>query len=222
MFNRKIAMLPAVLAACLAYAAPSFADTVTTKETVVHDPATGTSMTKETVTSTTTPPMPADATRVELHWETTEHTIPTGARGINFLDFDVNKDTVLSLDEIGRMLFKLYDTDGNEVIDNNEYERRAVVTVMPMEKTTTVTYDFDGDGMTDKVVRSYDTFLRDTQLSRFDANKDGLSPHEFTGDAFLHTDINKDGTVELKEWQSSYIATLDKKLRDDAALNNKK
>ena len=41
------------------------------------------------------------------------------------------------------MLFKLFDQDGNEVIDNKEYEKRTVLTVVPMKKDTIVRYDFD-------------------------------------------------------------------------------
>jgi hypothetical protein len=214
------------LAACLLQAAPSLGDMVT-HETVTETP--GTTTVRKTVTETTpgstsvrttvTSDQPGE-TKTEVHWRTEEHSVSaTGARIINFMDFDLNKDGILSVNEVGEMLFKLYDTDGNEVIDNNEYERRAVVTVMPMEKNTVVSYDFDGDGKPDETKYTYETFTRDTLLTRFDKNKDGLSPHEFTGLYFLSADVNRDKAIDLKEWQGSYIASIDKKNKDNARFN---
>lgn len=117
------------------------------------------------------------------------------------------------------MLFKLYDADSNGVIDNNEYERRAVITVMPMEKNTSVSYDFDGDGNTDVTKHTYETFTRDTLLTRYDANRDGLSPHEFMDMYFNEADVNNDRMVDLKEWQGSYITSIDKTNKEKARLN---
>jgi hypothetical protein len=214
------------LAACLLHAAPSLGDTVV-HETVTETP--GATTVKKTVTETTpdstsvhttvTTDQPG-ATKTEVHWNTEEHSMAaTGARTINFMDFDLNKDGILSINEIGQMLFKFYDTDGNQVIDNNEYERRAVVTVLPMEKNTVVSYDFDGDGRPDETKYTYETFTRDTLLTRFDKNKDGLSPHEFTGLDFLAADVNHDKVIDLKEWQGSYIASIDKTNKENARFN---
>lgn len=193
-------------------AAPSFAETVTTRETVTESPS-GTTV-KKTVTTDET------VTTGTTSWKTEEHSVPAaGARIINFIDFDLVKDGILSINEVGEMLFKLYDTDGNNVIDNIEYEHRAVITVMPMEKNTTVFYDFDGDGKTDETQHTYETFMQDTLLTRFDKNKDGLSPHEFMDMGFLKGDVNNDKVIDLKEWQGSYIPSIDKKNQEKALLN---
>lgn len=161
-----------------------------------------------------------ETTVTKTEWSTKESsTATTGSRVINFMEFDLNKDSVLSVDEVGKMLFKLFDADGNEVIDNNEFERRAVVTIMPIEKNTVVSYDFDGDGVADKTQYTYESFTRDTLLTRFDKNRDGLSPREFMGTDFMAADIDNDKFVDLKEWRGSYIASIDKENKANSRLN---
>jgi hypothetical protein len=183
--------------------------TTTTQQSVTTSPVTTTTAT--TVTGTTSS---------ETYWRTEEHSTGTnGARSINFIQFDMNNDKILSINEIGLMLFKLYDTDGNQVIDNIEYERRAVVTVLPMEKNTVVSYDFDGDGLADKTQYTQETFSRDTLLTRFDSNKDGLSAHEFMDMHFNEADVNNDKVVDEKEWRGSYIPRLDKLNKQKAQVN---
>lgn len=142
-----------------------------------------------------------------------------GARIIPFMEFDINKDKLLSAAEVGESLFKIYDTDGNEVIDNIEFKRRSVLTVMPIEKNTTITYDFDSDGRPDESQHTYQTFMQDSQLARFDKNKDGLSPADFTDRSFLEADINDDKVVDMQEWKGSYIASIDKKNVIEASTN---
>ena len=217
--------------ACLFHVAPARADTVV-HESVTETPS-GAMLTKKTVTetmpdappaaTTTTTVTTTDApvvTKTETHWTTEEHSLPAiGSHVINFMDFDLNHDGILSAREVGDMLFKLYDTDGNQVIDNNEYERRAVVTVVPVEKTTKVSYDFDGDGKPDVTKYTYETFLQDTMLTRFDKNRDGLSPHEFTGLYFNEADVNHDHAIDLKEWEGTYIASIDKANKENARFN---
>jgi len=139
----------------------------------------------------------------------TEQVMPeTGTRIVNFMDFDLNQDTTLSTFEIGEMLFKLFDADGNEVIDNVEYEHRNVMTVVPMAKETIVSYDFDNDGQADHVERSYERILEETKLSRFDNNGDGISPHEFVEKTFLEMDVNRSKMIELNEWRGAYIESV--------------
>jgi hypothetical protein len=171
-----------------------------------------------TVEKTVTDEKPATGPRAA--WSSEEHTILTpGTRAISFADLDINRDGILSVGEVGRRLFKLFDGDGNEVLDNAEWERKSVLTVMPQARDTVIAYDFDGDGLADQVQRTYDVFLRDSMLSRFDQNGDGLSPHEFTGRDFLAADVNHDKAVDLQEWQGTYIAALDRENKEKARFN---
>lgn len=212
-YRTRQLLVSTALVALMLHTAPSFGDTMTSKKTVTETPA-GTT-TKQSVTTES-----SGTTRTETNWKTEERSIPaTGSRIINFLDFDMNKDTILSINEIGEMLFKLYDTDGNNVIDNIEYDRRAVVTILPVEKNTVISYDFDGDGKADETKYTYETFMQDTLLTRFDMNRDGLSPREFTDLHFMAADVNNDKVVDLKEWQGSYIPSLDRKNKKEALFN---
>lgn len=164
--------------------------------------------------------VPSTGVKTTTSWSTTEKPIvKTGTRLINLRDFDYNKNGILSRAEAGAGLFKLYDTDGNEVLDNNEFKVRAIITLAPMSKETVISYDLDGDGLADQTKVTYETFVRDTMLSRFDASGDGLSPEEFTGREFIVADINNDKVVDEKEWQASYDHALDVQIKAKANVN---
>lgn len=171
-------------------------------ETIIHETTTTSTVTTNTVT------------------EAQPGVAPAGARQINFMEFDENGDGLLTRAEIGDKIFKLYDGDGNQVIDNIEYENKAVLTVTPMETATTVRYDFDGDGIADQTEYTYATFLDYTQLAKFDKNLDGLSPHEFLGRDFLEADVDKSKAVEMKEWQGAYDKKIDEANKRDAEVNH--
>ncbi|MFN7112827.1 MAG: hypothetical protein ACK4PK_00530 [Alphaproteobacteria bacterium] len=143
----------------------------------------------------------------------------TGTRMVNFLDFDLNGDGILSTEEVGEMLFKLFDTDGNGLIDNVEFEKRNVMTVVPMEKETTVKYDFNNDGNPDKIEREHETFMEKTQLSRFDTMGGGLSPRDFVGKSFMQMDIDRSRFIELGEWRGAYDEAINKKNRRQVFYN---
>ncbi len=135
----------------------------------------------------------------------TKQSVPPGSTSINLADFDMNKDGILSSYEVGEMLFGFFDTNGNNSLDSKEYDARTILTVVPMEKETTITYDFDNDGIPDKVQSTYETFTQNTQLSRFGGNPNGLSPHEFLDQTFSAADKNDNGDIYKVEWRSAYI-----------------
>lgn len=190
--------------------------TTTVEKTVTTSSVPGTNASAVTTTSTT-----ANVTSSSTAWQTKEKVIlPDGTRVISFMEFDANRDSILSRSEVGEKLFKLYDTDGNEVIDNIEYDRKAVITVHPIEKETVVTYDFDGDGLADQTQVTNEQFMRDTMLARFDENKNGLSAKEFMDRGFMEADINNDKVVDMKEFQASYNANIDKSLKTKAQVNH--
>lgn len=150
----------------------------------------------------------------------TQQVMPeTGTRIVNFMDFDLNKDGILSTFEVGEMLFKLFDSDGNEVLDNVEYERRNVMTLVPMEKETIITFDFDNDGKADEIQHTYENFMESTHLTRFDDNGDGISPRDFAEKSLLEMDINRSKLVELNEWRGAYIESIAQKNAKHVQMN---
>lgn len=157
--------------------------------------------------------------RVETITTTRQILPPTGTRLVNLMDFDANGDGILSTREVGEMLFKLFDGDGNGLIDNVEYEKRNVMSVVPMEKETVVQYDFDNDGLPDKVERAHETFMEKTLLSRFDLVGEGISPHDFMGKGFLLVDINRSRFIELNEWRGAYDEAINQKNQKQVLFN---
>lgn len=126
---------------------------------------------------------------------------------INFMGFDINKDGILSMREVGDRLFQYFDRDGNDVIDNIEFGLKTVLTITPVEKETLRLVDIDGDGATDVSTYTYETFHEASGLNRFDKNSDGLSPSEFIQTGFQELDISDNNMIELEEWRKAYIAS---------------
>lgn len=145
--------------------------------------------------------------------------VPTGVTTFRIEDFDLNGDGALATQEVGDRLFKMYDVDGNGVIDNLEYARKALATLQPVERTTTITYDLTGNGTPDKQETSHERFLRETQLSRFDKNNNGLSARDLLDRNFRQADINDDKFISLKEWRGAYNAAIDRSNKIQGNLN---
>lgn len=131
----------------------------------------------------------------------------------NFSAFDLNNDGILSMKEVGTKLFYVFDTDGNEVIDNIEFDHRQVMTIIPMEKDTMRFIDWDSDGNTDAATFERETFFQQSGLMRFDKNVDGLSASEFITHTMLELDKDDSKVIELDEWKEGYK----KRLTRDAA-----
>lgn len=127
---------------------------------------------------------------------------------IDFSAFDINKDNVLSMPEVGERLFYAFDQDGNEVIDNIEFNKKSVMTIIPMEHETYTFVDHNSDGTAEHVKYTKDNFIQTSRLMRFDNNMDGLTPAEFIGEGFLKLDIDNSNVIELDEWKKAYIASL--------------
>lgn len=139
---------------------------------------------------------------------------------INFMAFDANHDNILSMREVGQKLFKLYDTDGNEVIDNIEYKKQSVMTIIPMQKETFTFVDANSDGHIDSTSYSHKDFIKLSGLMRFDNDMNGLSPEEFLGVAFNILDDNNSKVIESDEWESAYTAMTHVKAADQDRYND--
>lgn len=127
---------------------------------------------------------------------------------INFSSLDLNNDGVLSRSEVARKLFYLFDTDGNELIDNREIKKNRVLTFIPLEKTELTMIDFDDDGKVDSSSVTNDQFMEFSMLHRFDKDLDGLSAQEFIGQSFLELDTDRSKVIEPREWRDAYIASV--------------
>lgn len=149
----------------------------------------------------------APAATVESTTTTRQAPYP-GGKTINLNNFDLNKDNMLSSYEVSEMLFKLFDTDTSGAIEPAEFDFRSVLTVAPMEKTTAWSYDYDNDGVADNTQYTFQTFTQDTQLARFDQNKDGLSPHEFVDKTLAAIDTDGNNRIDLTEWRTAYMARI--------------
>lgn len=222
----KALLASTAIIACIVHAAPSFSQT-TVRETVVQSPD-GTSD-KKTVTEITPGATSVTTTRttdtkspdgtVTLH-KTVEDTTTTDTRTVNLMDYATAG--VLSPDEVGRMLFKIFDADGNGVIDSNEYERHYIIHFSPIQKDTVVTYKTRHNGTTtETTTTTYDNFMNDTRLNAFVNDGKGISAHDFTGKAFNLVDINRDHAIDLKEWQGTYNDFIDSKNKENADINTK-
>lgn len=118
--------------------------------------------------------------------------------------FDLNHDKILSRDEVGEYLFKVFDTDNNHNIDNIEFKQPKFITLIPMEKETMITVDFDNDGVPDKAEHTYESFVQLSQLGRFDDDQDGLSAKEFINTGYEVLDDDEDRQISLEEWKEAY------------------
>lgn len=134
---------------------------------------------------------------------------------INFSVFDVNKDGFFSMKEVGDRLFESFDTDDNNLIDNNEWGKKTILTITPMEKEEYKFIDYDDDGYADKSVYTYKTFFQASGLARFDKNKDGLSAADFTEMTLLELDKDGDKLISQKEWEQAYRTSVEKFPKED-------
>lgn len=124
---------------------------------------------------------------------------------IDFSDFDVNEDGSYSMAEVGEKLFYIFDTDGNQVIDNIEWNKVNFYTITPMEVESFRYVDDTNDGGFKLADYNYDVFYKESGLIKFDEDKDGLSASEFIGEGFEVLDTDEDKMISLREWQRVYL-----------------
>ena len=127
---------------------------------------------------------------------------------VNLTAFDIDKNGVLTMREVGSYLFGVFDTDGNGSIDNIEFKKKRFMTIIPMEKETLKLVDSNNDSNAEVVEQSYESFIKQSMLMRFDDNKDGLSPNEFIGKGYEVLDDDEDRLINHEEWQEAYLQTV--------------
>lgn len=138
---------------------------------------------------------------------------------VDFTVFDTNGDGFYSMHEVGTRLFKSFDKDGNGHIDNIEWDHKAVMTIVPMEKTTFKYIDSNDDGLAEKSVYTYETFYDASGLSLFDTNKNGLSASEFIGVGYRKLDRDDNNMIDQTEWEQAYLQSRPR-LNDPDNYNN--
>lgn len=154
-----------------------------------------------------------DSTNIKAMSKTTVVTKKPAASSI--MTYDLNNDGMLSRAEIGNKLFYQFDRDGNESLDNIEWNKPIMISLAPVETITITKMDIDGDGVDDNEQIEVDVFMKATGLEAFDNDGNGISPREFTGKSVLQMDIDKSGLIEMKEWKKAY-----KDSRAPLAANN--
>lgn len=149
---------------------------------------------------------PANAEKVTT--ETYVHTqdVP-GVEKISLSSFDANQNGALSMEEVGEKMFYAFDLDGNEIIDDNEWETQTVMTIVPMEKETYQYVDVDHDGVAESSTYTYETFYAESGLAMLDAEKDGLSAEEFINVGFYELDDDDNHKITLQEWEEAYLGS---------------
>lgn len=136
------------------------------------------------------------------------HAPVTGPMVVDFRQFDGNHDALLSRLEVGEYLFYVFDKDGNELIDDQEFGRPMVLTFAPMKQETVQFIDDNSDGITDRSVVSERAFMQKTGLSQFDPSGQGLSASEFIKTPFKRIDRDLSGQIDVREWKEAYNALL--------------
>lgn len=138
---------------------------------------------------------------------------------INFMDFDLNGDGALTHSEIGERLFKMFDTDGNQVIDNIEMKRVGILAFTPMTRKTIEIVEYAEDGTPTKTNISEEEFMEKSNLSKFDKDADGLTPLDFLGQPFNKVNVKRDGVIDLYEWKRAYADSVKPKHQEQFNYN---
>ncbi len=127
---------------------------------------------------------------------------------VNFSAFDVNQDGQFSMKEVGERLFESFDRDGNQLIDNLEWDHKSVMTIIPMEEETFQYSDGNSDGVPETATYEYDQFFEMSGLAKFDKNLNGLSAQEFIGTPFQKLDDDDDNLINMEEWKEAYLESV--------------
>ena len=145
---------------------------------------------------------------IQAYKKTTEFKTVTTAVPSELLIYDLNGNGILEAEEVGEKLFYQFDRDGNQVLDNIEFNRALDLKFAPVEKTrvVTVAIDYNNNSIVDSQEVTQEVVMQRTGLDRFSTRSDGgVTPREFIGKTVLELDLNRSGVVELHEWKRAYM-----------------
>jgi hypothetical protein len=131
-----------------------------------------------------------------------------GKQSIELDDLDLNKDGILAHNEVGERLFQIFDRDNNQLIDNIEMYRPSLIVFTHMEQKNIETISYHENNKAQKKTVTYQEFLKESKLSRFDKNKDGLSPLDFLEMTFNEVNIIDDAVINFYEWERAYAESV--------------
>ena len=116
---------------------------------------------------------------------------------------------MLEPEEVGEKLFYQYDLDGNETLDNIEFNKELMVNFAPVEETRVFFVDYNNDGVLESEEVKQDVVMARTGLDRFDTDgDDGVTAREFIGQSFLQLDTDDSGMIEMREWKRVYMEKM--------------
>lgn len=164
-------------------------------------------------------PVAANADTVKTEVVVKQQDIPNRNK-VYFSDFDLNKDGILSRWEVGERLFRSFDLDGNMTIDNQEFDKKSVLAIVPVEKETLKMVDINDDGKSEVATYTVETFMQESGLARFTQGSPSISPHDFIGTDYKVIDTSRNGFIELSEWKEIYAKVYAHK-HDNPKIYNK-
>lgn len=147
------------------------------------------------------------ARKVTLKIDVAPENMPDG-NTFSLEGLDLDKDGILTRDEVGEKLFRVFDRDGNLGIDNIEMEAPSLIVFSPMEKKRTVVIDYFAEDKPKKKIVTTEEFIQESGLGRFDKDADGLSPSDFLQMSFNEVNVKDDIIIDLYEWKRAYVNSL--------------
>jgi hypothetical protein len=152
--------------------------------------------------TTTTTVVTTDAPAVPVGTTTT--TVVT--RPVTFYYYDTSHHNIVANAELTEPVFKIWDTDGNDSIDNHEYYNNAMVMYEPVEYNKRTYQDIDMDGLPELTKEEYTIRLQ--KLPGYPTlntdKKDGISVYEFTGFGFQAADLDDNNQVSYDELRKAF------------------
>lgn len=188
------------VAALALMASPALAtsETVTTKSSTVNPDG---SVSYESHSVTTGTP---DSVNVKTTAVTTAPVHPF----YTFYYYSPNHKAIVSGADLNDDIISLWDTNNNNVIDNQEYYKGALIVYEPTEYTKRTYMDIDADGIPELTKEEYTVRLTQMpEYAKLNADKkEGLTLYEFTGVGFQDADNDNDNQVSYDELKTAFYA----------------